>query len=134
MIIFECEVSPDSLRSGGMAPGADIRTTVLQVPMRYRKLGEIDGVTNIGIFEEVRMIDLRGLAKLKEPRTSIHAFSASNGLSVGSIPSARAARCTLVVAIVRIRRPFGYPLIRSNNSAGQSGSAAVTSVMPPISR
>ena len=65
MIIFECEVSPDSLRSGGMAPGADIRTTVLQVPMRYRKLGEIDGVTNIGIFEEVRMIDSHGLAKLK---------------------------------------------------------------------
>jgi hypothetical protein len=33
--------------------------------MRHRKLGEIDGVTNIRIFEEVRITDLHGFKRLK---------------------------------------------------------------------
>jgi hypothetical protein len=75
-----------------------------------------------------------GFRSSRPSRSAIHALSASNGLSVGSIPSAKAARCTLFVALVKIRNPVGYPFIWSNNKAGQSGSAAATSVMPPISR
>ena len=66
-------------------------------------------------------------------RFSIQALSASSGRSAGSRPKASAARCTLVVALVKIRKPRRCPLISSNNSAGHSGRPAATSVMPPIS-
>ena len=113
------------------AAGANIWTAVFQVPMWHWKLAKIDGVTDIRIFEEVYVVDLHRLPNSRPSRSAIHALSASNGLSVGSIPSAKAARCTLYVALVKIRNPVGYPFIWSNYKAGQSGSAAATSVMPP---
>ena len=39
-------------------------------------------------------------------RFFIQAFSASSGLSVGSMPSASAARCGVVVALVNTRTPL----------------------------
>src|SRR5262249_55181466 len=53
-------------------------------------------------------------------RFSIHALSASSGRNFGSMPSASAARCGLVVALVKMRKPRGKPLMASNKSAGPS--------------
>src|SRR6516225_8723847 len=67
-------------------------------------------------------------------RFSIHALSASSGRNPGSMPSASAARCGLVVALVKMRKPRGKPLIPSNRRAGPSARPAATSVMAPISK
>src|SRR5262249_35051658 len=67
-------------------------------------------------------------------RFSIQALSASSGRNVGSMPSASAARCGLVVALVKMRKPRGKPLMPSNRSAGPSGRPAATSVTAPISK
>src|SRR6266567_3027114 len=67
-------------------------------------------------------------------RFSIQALSASSGRNVGSMPSASAARCGLVVALVKMRKPRGKPLMASNRSAGPSGRPAATSVTAPISK
>ena len=48
-----------------------------------------------------------GLWCLSVWRFAIQAFSASRGRSDGSSPSASAARCGLVVALVKIRKPAG---------------------------
>ena len=66
-------------------------------------------------------------------RFSIQALSASSGRSAGSRPSASAARCGWVVALLKTRKPRGKPLMLSNSTAGPSGNPAATSVMPPIS-
>ena len=52
-------------------------------------------------------------------RFSIHALSASSGRSVGSMPSASAARCGLVVALVKMRKPRG----KSGDALEQQGRA-----------
>src|SRR5262245_7826581 len=67
-------------------------------------------------------------------RFSIQALSASSGRNPGSMPSASAARCGLVVALVKMRKPRGKPLMPSNRRAGPSGRPAATSVMAPISK
>ena len=46
-----------------------------------------------------------GLCGVSVCRFAIHAFSASSGLSDGSMPSASAARCGVVVALVKTRKP-----------------------------
>ena len=51
------------------------------------------------------VLTVTGGCGLKVLRFSIQAFSASSGRSVGSSPSASAARCTLVVALVKMRKP-----------------------------
>ena len=73
---------------------------------------------------------LRGASAWRLP---IQALRISRGRNVGSMPSASAALCGFVTALVRMRWPAGYPLMRSNSSAGQSGIPAATSVMAPIS-
>src|SRR3954452_1557650 len=50
------------------------------------------------------------------------------------MPSASAARCGVVAALVKTRTPRGKPLMASNSSAGPSGRPAATSVIPPISK
>jgi hypothetical protein len=67
-------------------------------------------------------------------RLAIQALSASSGRRPGSTPSASAARCALVTALVKMRNPCGKPLISSKRRAGPSGRPAATSVMPPISQ
>src|SRR2546429_629321 len=67
-------------------------------------------------------------------RFSIQALSASSGRNVGSMPSASAARCGLGVALVKMRKPRGKPLMGSDRSAGPSGRPAATSVTAPISK
>ncbi len=67
-------------------------------------------------------------------RFSIQALSASSGRNFGSMPSASAARCGLVVALVKMRKPRGKPLMASNRSAGASDRPAATSVTAPISK
>ena len=74
-----------------------------------------------------------GWCGLRVCRRCIQAFSASSGFSDGSMPSASAARCGVVVALVKTRVPGAWPLMRSNSSAGHSGVPAATSVMPPSS-
>ena len=74
-----------------------------------------------------------GFCGFKVCRRCIQAFSASSGLSEGSMPSASAARCGVVVALVKTRSLLASPLMRSNSSAGHSGVPAATSVMPPSS-
>ena len=78
-------------------------------------------------------LTLTGLCGFSVCRFFIQAFSASSGLSDGSMPSASAARCGVVVALVKTRKPGAKPLMRSNSSAGHSGVPAATSVMPPSS-
>ena len=45
------------------------------------------------------------------------------------MPSASAARCGLVTALVKIRKPRENPAMESNSSAGHSGMPAATSVI-----
>ena len=52
---------------------------------------------------------------------ALHAEPADNG------------RYAVVVALVKTRKPGGWPLMRSNMSAGHSAVPAATSVMPPSS-
>src|ERR1700757_4071663 len=69
------------------------------------------------------MIDFHRLAQLKAT-AYLHLCPKRVQLrSVGSIPSAKQARCKLVVPFIKIRNPLENPLIRSNNRAGQSGQA-----------
>ena len=51
-----------------------------------------------------------GFCGFKVCRRCIQAFSASSGLSEGSMPSASAARCGVVVALVKTRKPAGQSL------------------------
>ena len=74
------------------------------------------------VLEEGGVLHGHGLAAACSVlRFSIQALSASSGRSAGSSPSASAARCGLVTALVKTRKPRGKPLMSSNSSAGQSG-------------
>ena len=101
---------------------ADEGPAVVAMPDRRRKLGEIDVVARDRVFQRSgASLTVTGACGLSVLRFSIQALSASSGRSVGSRPSASAARCGLVMALVKMRNPRGKPLISSNSRAGQSG-------------